>query len=640
MITQPFLLGANYWASHAGAFMWQQWDEEVVARDFDALAAAGLTTLRVFPLWPDFQPLEPVYGGNGNLREMRLGGRPLPDTDLGRAGLDEVMVECFAALVDMAAEREIGLLVPLLTGWMSGRLFVPLALANRNPLTDPLCLQWEVRMVRALVRRFRDAGNILAWELGNECNVMGSVASSLEAWRWVQAITDAIRAADPTRPVLSSLWSPLHGGDPWRPEDLGELCDGVTAHSYPWWMPHVEGRALGERRVTLHATVAARMQTDLGGKPCLAEEIGSLGPMFGSDQTAAQHVRGNLWNLWAQGATGCLWWSGLDFTRVSGSPYDTHAMEVELGLLDADRRLKPQGAEFLAFRQLLDGLAPELPALPPARREAVCVTSPEQDRWAAGLGAFLLAKAAGFDLQFAAWQWPLPEAELYLVPGLSGLMGLPAPRWEELRRALDRGATVYVSLEDGVACDWAELAGAVIERRTRTGEAVALHGEDLPSFTVPATPAATRYELTPTTAAVLARDAQDRPLLTVNELGPGRLFCLWAGLETGLAAAPEGDWESAAAIYRRVAAPVLERRLVRKPTGYPDLHLTEHPFADGRTVVVAVNNSRQECAVPLALAPAARDRRLRRVPEGDWAPGAPLTLPPLGGAVLLLDAAT
>jgi hypothetical protein len=569
---------------------------------------------------------------------MRLGGEPLPDTDLGRAGVDAVMVERFAALVDMAAEREIGLIVPLITGWMSGRLFVPLALANRDPLTDPLCLQWEVRMVRALVRRFRGAGNILAWELGNECNVMGSVGSPLEAWRWVQAITDAIRAADPTRPVLSGLWNPLHGSDPWRPEDLGELCDGVTAHSYPWWMPHVEGRALGERRVTLHATVAARMQTDLGGKPCLAEEIGSLGPMFGSDQTAAEHVRGNLWNLWAQGATGCLWWSGLDFTRVSGSPYDTHAMEVELGLLDADRRLKPQGAEFLAFRERLDAVAAEVGELPPARREAVCVTSPEQDRWAAGLGAFLLAKAAGFDLQFAAWEWPLPEAELYLVPGLSGLRGLPAPRWRELRRALEAGATVYVSLEDGVASDWAELAGAVIERRERSGEPVVLSGEGLPSFTLPPGPAATRYEVRPTTAQVLARDGEGRPLLTVATHGAGRLFCMWAGLETGLATAPAGDWEGGAAVYRKVAAPVLERRLVRKPEGYPDLHLTEHPLPDGRTVVVAINNSRQECAVPLALAPAARGRRVRLVPGGDYAPGTPVTLPPLGGAVLLLDA--
>jgi hypothetical protein len=616
--------------------MWREWDPEVVARDFDALVAAGLTTLRVFPLWPDFQPLEPIYGGHGNLREMRLAGQPLPDTPLGRAGVDEIMVERLAALVELAAERDLGLLMPLLTGWMSGRLFVPLALANRNPLTDPLCLQWEVRLVRALVRRLRDAKNILAWELGNECNVMGPVASPLEAWRWVQAITDAIRAADPTRPVLSGLWNPLHGSDPWRPEDLGELCDGVTAHSYPWWMPHVEGRALGEPRVTLHATIAARMQTDLGGKPCLAEEIGSLGPMFGGNQTAAQHVRGNLWNLWAQGTRGCLWWSALDFTRVTGSPYDSHAMEVELGLLDADRRLKPQGAEFRAFRDLLDALASEVPELPPARREAVCVTSPEQDRWAAGLGAFLLAQAAGFDLQFAAWEWPLPEADLYLVPSLSGLQGLPAARWEELRGALDRGATVYVSLEDGVVSAWRELAGAVIERRERGGGSTVLHGEDLPSFTVPPTPAATRYELTPTTARVLARDAQDRPLLTVQEHGPGRLYCLWAGLETACAIAPTADWDAAGAIYRLVAAAVLDRRLVRKPAGYPDLHLTEHPLPDGRTVIVAINNSPRECAVPLALAPAAAGRRLRLLPGSDLAP-ASLSLPPLGGAVLLLE---
>ena len=45
-LLQPgrFLLGCNYWASHAGTRMWADWRPEVVERDFRLLSEAGLET--------------------------------------------------------------------------------------------------------------------------------------------------------------------------------------------------------------------------------------------------------------------------------------------------------------------------------------------------------------------------------------------------------------------------------------------------------------------------------------------------------------------------------------------------------------------------------------------------------------------
>ena len=54
---QSFITGINYWASHAAIHMWHDWDAAVVDADFAKLKSAGITMLRVFPLWPDFQPL-------------------------------------------------------------------------------------------------------------------------------------------------------------------------------------------------------------------------------------------------------------------------------------------------------------------------------------------------------------------------------------------------------------------------------------------------------------------------------------------------------------------------------------------------------------------------------------------------------
>jgi len=69
-----FRVGCNYWASHAGLYMWRRWDEAVVRADFKRLAAHGMTMLRVFPLWPDFQPLTAEFGARGVFRNFAQAG--------------------------------------------------------------------------------------------------------------------------------------------------------------------------------------------------------------------------------------------------------------------------------------------------------------------------------------------------------------------------------------------------------------------------------------------------------------------------------------------------------------------------------------------------------------------------------------
>ena len=64
------------------------------------------------------------------------------------------MIERFQYFADRAEENGLKLVVGLVTGWMSGRLFVPPALEGLNVLTDPLAIQWETRLVRYFVKRF------------------------------------------------------------------------------------------------------------------------------------------------------------------------------------------------------------------------------------------------------------------------------------------------------------------------------------------------------------------------------------------------------------------------------------------------------------------------------------------------------
>ena len=117
-----FFVGCNYWASHAGTNMWRDWSAESVEADFKALSENGVQVLRVFPRWDDFQPLTPHLGGGSSFVELRMGEDPLPDTEFGRAGVNETMMERFRVFLNLAEKYNLKLLVGIITGWMSGRM--------------------------------------------------------------------------------------------------------------------------------------------------------------------------------------------------------------------------------------------------------------------------------------------------------------------------------------------------------------------------------------------------------------------------------------------------------------------------------------------------------------------------------------
>ena len=312
-----------------------------------------------------------MYGGNGRPVEIRHGEAPLPENEAGRAGVSEAAIRHFEEFTALAAQHNLKLIVGLLTGRMSGRLFIPPALEGCNVLTDPVALLWETRFVQYFVRHFKDDPAIAAWDLGNECNCMAPVAGHEAAWAWTAAIVNAIRAVDATRPVVSGMHSLTPTGE-WRMQDQGELTDVLTTHPYPVFTPHCNQDPINTIRTQLHATAESCYYADLGGKPCFAEELGTLGPMVASEAVAADFIRAGLFSLWAHDLRGLLWWCASDQTELVHAPYDWHAMERELGILRTNGTPRPALAEMGKFRRFVEGLpAP----LPPRVKEAVCILS-------------------------------------------------------------------------------------------------------------------------------------------------------------------------------------------------------------------------------------------------------------------------
>lgn len=626
-----FTVGCNWWASHAGTAMWRDWRPEVVEADFARLAAVGVESVRLFPLWPDFQPLSLLRGGGGHPREYRHGEQPLPD----RSGVDPVMLERLAFVCATAHRHGIGTIIGLVTGWMSGRFFAPAALAHLNPICDPESVIWQVRLVRAIVTRLRDAPGVAAWDLGNECNCMGSAPSTAAAGHWTATISDAIRAADPTRPVVSGMHSllpePARCGN-WTIQDQGEHCDVLTTHPYPHFTAHTAQDRIDDPRTTHHATAETRMYADLGGRPACAEEIGSLGPMLGDESAAAAFVRVNLFSLWANDCRGLLWWCAFDQSHLVGAPYDWTAIERELGMFRADHSPRPLLAGFAgihALRKLLPG-----GVLPPPRHDAVCILSRGQDHWAVAWSAWILAKQAGFGIRFAWADEPLPEAARYILPSLDGDQGIPRRHWLDLIRRVEAGAELLVTLGGCFLSPFAEAVGAVIAGRRDRRAAEHAHLAD--GTLLPVTLGIERFLDPLPGTEVLARGDTGVVLATRRRLGRGRIDCWAFPLEAQLTATRGGCDDGAPpwhAVYALWCDPLATGRAVAREAS-PWLALTEHDLDERTRLVVAVNHGRHAVEARLRLAPGWRCTEALRGPA---LTGGVLRVPAHDAAVIRLE---
>jgi len=601
-------LGCNYWASHAGAFMWRDWRPEVVAADLDKLSQAGLQWLRVFPLWPDFQPIHQLRGHSGIPVEIRHGEVPLQTDAIGQAGLSAEMLDRFEQLCDLAAERGLRLVVGLITGWMSGRLFVPPALEGRDPITDATSIAWQVRFVTGFVNRLKHHPAISAWDLGNECNCMGIAPTPDAAFVWTATVANAIRAADPDRMLVSgmhALSTPTNThGNAWLIDDQAALTDILTTHPYPYWVRHTNTDAVGSLRTTLHATAESRFYSDIGQKPCIAEEIGTMGPMIAGDGVSADFARVNMLSLWANDCRAMAWWCAHDQTELAAAPYDWNGVELELGLLRNDGSAKPVLQEMTAMRAFIDDVP--FAALPKARTEGICIITRNQDDWAVAFGAYVLAKQAKLEIAFRHAGQTIPDAPLYLLPSLQGADCLPRRVWLDLLDRVRAGATLYMSLGDGIVPGFDAATGGVVHSRAKAAGQMTVVLQD---GSVLALPGGDDLRLAVGGAQVLGtRPDTGTPGYWTHPLGAGEVHVFAAPIEDQLTRTPRAfDGADAAPywkIYRHAAAGATRHRLLQVDN--PQIAVTEHPQADGSEIACIINHGATPVSLPFRLRHGAR----------------------------------
>lgn len=572
-------LGANYWASHAATEMWRKWDAKAVEEDLRVLAANGFRLLRVFPNWADFQPIHACYLSANNfdkVNETRLfdAEEPLPDTPCGRAGVDERMVVRFETFCDLAEKYGIRLIVPLLTGQMTFRNYIPPALANRNPFSDPYALMWEGRYLECMVSRLKAKKAIVAWESGNEARILGKSENAFHSEAWLRYVHQTIRLADPSRPVIGVDGLEISRETLWPSAMNAALSDYTTTHPYGFW-----GAVYNDDFLSVRSTTFAAAQTyalaQIGGKPAFIEEHGSRRQEQASQANVAKYMRNMLWNSWALDCRAMLWWCAYDQTGMTIAPYNWRQPCVELGIFRRDRTPYPAVGAAKAFAAMQDALP--VVGLPKAKTEAVVLTTDRDVLHA----SYILARQAGIMPRFANPEEKLPDASCYFLPDAHGRAYLTVERWEDLKARVRAGATLYLSWNDTFLDAMEEVGGIEVSYRQRTG------GQDVCDFGDFKLPVgyAVKRRFNALTAETLARNQAGEGVFFRNRYGKGTVYVFIHNFEKtsyGASGKYAGDaW--------RVWAKVRPVNRILK-TGVANVFVSEHCFGGGRCGVVVVNN--------------------------------------------------
>ncbi len=515
-----FMLGCNYWASHAGIEMWKNWDAKQVENDFKILSENGIRHIRIFPLWRDFQPVMSVLAASAKHREYLMEGCIAPTNPYF---LDETMLDRFEYVCDLAKKYNLKIIVGLITGFMSGRTFIPNALNNMNLFTDPTALQFEMLFIKGFIKRFNNREEIIAWNPGNECNNLSSLSNhdrpQSAAYTWLLLISNAIRACDNKRPVISGMHGLKVENGTWLIEDQTEPFDMVTTHPYPAFVPHCSKDPINSIRTLMHATAESMLYSNISHRPCLVEEIGTLSHNICEDKISADFMRVNLFSNWSHGMKGLLWWCAHDQDKLTTPPYNWSMLERELGMLTSDMKPKEHLIELDKFGKWLDTLDFEIEK---PKIDAHIILSHKQDQWGMGYMSFILGKQAGVTLDFVSPNQDIPDGEVYIMPSTCEDKPLYSDKYEQLKKKVFDGATLYISNENAFFTQFEQFIGNAVEENEYADNSgkFMLSGQQLEYKHNK------HFKLRPLTSTVLANDEQGDPIFTVNQYGKGKVYFL------------------------------------------------------------------------------------------------------------------
>ena len=589
-----FFTGINYWGSESAINMWENFNAESVENDFRLLCGARITHLRVFPLWPVFQPLKALYSFGG-VEEYGFGEEPLPDTPAGRAGVSEEACRNFEVFCDLAEKYGLKLIVGLITGHMSFRNYAPPAFDGKPLAGNPTVTKWQLRFVKYFVARFAKKTAIVGWDLGNETSNLPNMNSGPDTFGvWCETIADAIKVCDGTRPVISGLAESTveKGTSSFRM--AGEVCDVHTTH--PYGIFSTASEPLATMRPILDLPLRCRLGEDIGGVPTFVQEFGSIGYMNCSEKTEAEFYRAALLTSLAHGGHGVMWWCAFDQGHFGYAPYRWNTIGSEYGFFDKNMNEKPIVEVNRRFCEKLEKIPGRV--LPKHTVNGTVIVEKDDGRSVdRGVlaAAYILAKCANMDVGFTYALDPIPDSPLYIFPCVAGNHSITLGRLNEILDRVRKGAVLYMSAHTGLFRSVPEITGTTFEYREKIDAVKTVRFGDRELCIN------TAYFLKPeeTSAEILARDENGEGVFFKHKYGEGYVYFLTVPLEKHVAGEKGAYFKDDApeyeCIYRELAKASGAERAADSDNRF--VRLTEHIIDERSLYIFAINyNNKPETA--------------------------------------------
>jgi hypothetical protein len=325
--------GVNYTPSRGWFHHWLDFDLDEVRADFDSIAGLGLDHVRVFPLWPVFQP-------NRTLIRPRALGQ-------------------LRSMVEAAGERGLDVSVDGLQGHLSSFDFLPSWLRTwhrRNMFTDSDAVEAQADYLRALAATVADLPNFIGMTLGNEVNQFSFAghpdpdpADPPAAEAWVRRLLDACTEGAPGRPHVHSEYDAVffEDGHAFTPAHAARLGAATTIHSWVFngtaqrhGSTGVATRRLAEYLIELSKAWAADP-----ARPVWLQEVGAPAPHIPAELAPDFADATINAALTCENLVAITWWCSHDVDRALA---DFPDLEYSLGLLANDRKPKPLGERLAA----------------------------------------------------------------------------------------------------------------------------------------------------------------------------------------------------------------------------------------------------------------------------------------------------
>ncbi|MEU8760195.1 glycosyl hydrolase [Streptomyces sp. NPDC048659] len=317
--------GVNYTPSQGWFHHWLDYDPGAVRADLESIAALGLDHIRVFPLWPYFQPNRSLI-------------RP--------SAVDQLL-----DLVDTAGELGLDVNVDGLQGHLSSFDFLPAwtrTWHRRNLFTDPDVVDGQADYLRTLARELAGRPHFLGMTVGNEINQFSADphpdpdrATPEQIDTWLTRMLAACEEGAPGRTHLHAEYDATWYQDdmPFTPEHAARHGAMTAVHSWVF-----NGTAQLHGRVSAPTEHHAAYLVELSKawardprRPVWLQEVGAPAPLVPAEH-AADFTEATLRNaldcpdLW-----GVTWWCSHDVSRELA---DFPELEYGLGLLTNDREPK------------------------------------------------------------------------------------------------------------------------------------------------------------------------------------------------------------------------------------------------------------------------------------------------------------